>query len=279
MSGETKLLFGIVTYREKFWDCASYCSLIKSHQGGNNQSPLHIFIFDNTDQQGWCLASPPVGEHVKIQYHHAPNNPGISVAYNTIAQYGKDNQLPWLVFLDQDTSLPKDFYKKYTEFLNRTANFSIAAPKIYTEKGLMSPSKFIGYRSHPLGQITTDFLPLKNITCINSGLLVNTLFFFDCGCYNEDLRLDFCDHDFIERAASKTNRLYIIPIELRQNFSTETNSKEQALVRYKLFYQDLKKYRRNRNKSLLFFLIDLPHAFKETYRYKTLSFLKIRVGL
>lgn len=278
LNEKSKLLFGIVTYHERFWECISYQSLYQSYQQNNKGECLQVFIFDNTDEKDWILENPNLQTGVETHYQHDSLNPGISYAYNSIAQYAEIKAIPWIVFLDQDTELPLDFYCKYVEMVTARNDFKIAAPKIYANNGLLSPAKFIDYRSYSLPEIKEDSIGFSKVSCINSGLLISTKFYFQCGGYNRNLRLDFCDHDFIERVSKNTHQLGIIPVKLWQNFSAETNSKSQALSRYKLFFRDMKIYRLNKNKILFFLKVDMPHILKETIRHRSLSFLKVRLG-
>ncbi|ACU08380.1 glycosyl transferase, group 2 family protein [Flavobacteriaceae bacterium 3519-10] len=271
------ILFGIVTYGQNFWNSTSFKSLYNSYQSHNTEKPLILFVFDNTDKGHWDIES--YSEEYPdciVEYHHDPANPGISYAYNFIANFAKRKNIPFVAFLDQDTSLPQEFYKIYLQTITDDSSLRIAAPKVYTRKGLMSPSKICHYRSFFINQIDNASIPLKNITCINSGLLINTIFYFQCEGYNKKLRLDFCDHDFMERVAMNTDQLPIIPIALNQDFSAETNSTQNALHRYRLFLQDMKVFRRNKNKALFFVMVDFPHVIKQSLRHKTCGFLRMR---
>ena len=70
--------------------------------------------------------------------------------------------------------------------------------------------------------------------------------------------------------------LHILPYELHQNFSTDTNTLEQVLFRFRLFDKDLSAFKKNRNKLLITLLVDFPHLLRLTMQYKTLAFLKIK---
>ena len=271
------ILFGIVTYGEIFWECDSYLSLVSSYKKSKHKVELSIFIFDNTDKDNWGLNLPPVDDDIRLNYFHDSSNPGISFAYNSIAEFAKENDFKTIVFLDQDTSLPEDFFEiYYSNCALLDDQNPIAVPLIYSNNNLMSPSNFFSYRSSILKTIPENKLVFKDISFINSGMLLSTDFFFKAGGYNKKLRLDFCDHDFVQRASNFTQSVIILPIMLVQNFSSETNNLQKSLVRYRLFVQDMKEYSKDKNKFLFFLRIDLPHLLKETYRNRSFEFLKIR---
>lgn len=63
----TMILFGIVTYRERFWECKSFKSLYHSFKKDKEDDKIHIFIFDNTDIEDWDLTTPTF-QDIKLEY-------------------------------------------------------------------------------------------------------------------------------------------------------------------------------------------------------------------
>ncbi|WP_419870116.1 glycosyltransferase family protein [Chryseobacterium sp. CT-SW4] len=271
------ILFGIVCFRENYKDTITYRDLVKSfiHDNISMREILNVFIFDNTDFADWKVnVSNNNEENVNVSYFHDPSNPGISFAYNKIAQFAKENTFDNVVFLDQDTKLPLDFFYQYKRFEKK--NKDIGVPKIYEKDKLISPSKYKAYRSSFYNEILESQLPIEGNSCINSGILIRTDFFYEVGGYNERLRLDFCDHEFIGRIKNYVRYLNIIPVKLKQNFSTNTNSKEKALFRYKLFITDMKVFKNIHNKFLVTLFVDLPHLIRLSLQYKSFLFVRER---
>ena len=66
-------------------------------------------------------------------------------------------------------------------------------------------------------------------------------------------------------------------MHLFQDFSSITHTREQAIERYKRIILDFYVFGENRNKFLLLFCVDLPRLIKQTFKYKTLDFIKIRI--
>ena len=277
-----KIFFGIVCFREKYWETNSFGDLIKSYNACANNENLHICIFDNTDIGDWNISEIFQVENigVNVSYTHDNRNSGISIAYNYFAKNALDNGFEWLVFLDQDTHLPLNFYDIYMRNSSSLDAENIAFPRVYSGEKLISPSKYICYRTKKLNlQNDSKKILLNNITAINSGLMVKTDFFVNVGGYSNDLRLDFCDHEFIERLNGQEIRADLLDVELEQDFSSDTNDREKALVRYKLYVRDMKIYKLNKNKLLFLFRVDLAHLLKESLKNRTFGFLKIRLGL
>ncbi|QQV03726.1 MULTISPECIES: glycosyltransferase [Chryseobacterium] len=276
MSNNNKpILFGIVSFREKYWKCKSFLSLIKSYKISQFDNNLNIAIYDNTDYEIWDVACDlELGSNIYIHYFRDQSNSGISAAFNHFSMVANINNFEWVVFLDQDTYLPKDFYRSYFERSLNSRN-NIVLPIVRSNKKILSPTKYSFYRTSKLNDIPSEVL-LKNITAINSGIMIRNDFFIANSGYEKKLRIDFCDHEFIERLNNREIFADIIKVYLEQEFSSEINDKSKAIERYRLFLKDMKQYRKNKNKIIFLFRVDLPHLLKKMYRYRSLTFLIIR---
>ena len=274
MINEHEILFVIATYKDKYFECESYKRLVESFNTFGKNNILNIYVADNTNVPNWNLDHPKHSENVNINYHHFPTNPGLPYVYNKSAQFATDNNFKWIVFLDQDTKLPNNFYQEYVS-INQTE--VIYCPLVFSEGKLMSPSAYKFYRSAIIDLPSTSSIALSGHSCINSGLLLRTDFFMKIDGYNDRLFLDFADHDFIEKVyKSGIKKLGIINVILEQDFSSNTHNKLQAIGRYRTFVKDLLNFKKKRNKVKIFFYVDLPHVLKLTIQYRSLAFAKIR---
>jgi glycosyltransferase, group 2 family len=274
MNNRIDIVFGIVTYKEIFWKTVTFQNLVNSIKKFTSLNRVIIYIVDNTDIEDWHVEVPK--EYKDFVIYEKMWNPGISVAYNKIQKYALNNNIEWLVLLDQDTTLPTNMVDIYLKSID-CRDVEIKVPIVYIEKGILSPSKYRNYHSFLFKKLSPGIISFKDISCINTGLMINTIFFKEVGGYNENLKLDFCDHDFIERAKKKSDKLEILDINLYQDFSSITHTKKQAIERYKRYINDFKVFRKNRNKLLLFLWVDFPRLLKLTIKYKTLAFLRIRI--
>ena len=274
------LIFVIVCYQEKYWETQSFKDLVQSFKVTKKDSELCIGIFDNTDLDSWDVSgySPQDNRNINIHYYRDASNPGIAAAFNHFGNFANDKKLDWIVFLDQDTSLPRNFYEKYFTHSIKTDANNIAFPKVYSDRFLISPSRYKFFRTSLIKESLPPKLELSNITAINSGLMIKSSFFLENNGYNKNLRIDFCDHEFIERINHKKYFADILDMSLQQNFSAETNNLEKAIFRYKMYVKDLNTYASNKNKFLFFLRVDLPHLLKLVLQYRSLVFLNIRLN-
>ncbi|WP_299176856.1 glycosyltransferase [uncultured Chryseobacterium sp.] len=271
------ILFGIVCFREKYYESETFKNLFYSFLNNNENEKLNIYVYDNTDIADWHISDYKYESNINLNYLHNFQNPGISHAYNEIAYFAKKNGYEYIVFLDQDTELPINFYKEYKTYI-QNSEVDIAIPIVKTGQIIFSPSKYSNFRSVNLKNLQQIYISSKDHTCINSGILIKTDFFFKVGGYDKRLRLDFCDHEFIRRVSKYKEQIKVIPIILNQMFSTEINSLEKALFRYKFFLRDLSSFKKiNNNDIRIFFFIDLLHLIRLTIQYNTLKFIKIRM--
>lgn len=274
---KNEILFGIVTYKEEFAKTEAFISLLNSYHFRPAERELFVYVYDNTPADFYAQPDLDQNSEVKVTFFHNRHNPGISKAYNDIVKFAKENDFKAVVFLDQDTSLTKESYSVYKAFLNSNPNFKVAIPLINIGEKLLSPSKYINYRSGLLKFIPSQKISTKNISWINSGMMVNTNFFIKSGGYNSDIQLDFSDHFFVEKIKNQgLGEVPILPVTLRQNLSTHTNNLAQDIIRYQFFLRDLKGYRNNKSYWKIFKNVDLPRLLRLTLKHKTLKFLNIR---
>ncbi|MEN6568923.1 MAG: glycosyltransferase [Rikenellaceae bacterium] len=270
------IVFSIIIYNENYWEVESFNSLLRSYELHNRKECISIYIFDNSVKSN-SKPHPTLDKNIKIKYISFAENRGISRAYNYLTELALENEYEWIVFLDQDTRLPSDFYIKYLEAINLNHSvFNVAIPIIKTKQHILSPFIYRNYRGVFLKHKPSEF-DLNKHSAINSGMLVSCKFFHATGGYNENLFLDFCDLDYFEKLKKYTNYIKIINTELVQDFSTDTNTIDDALFRYKIYLNDLLTYIKGRNSIKILFLVDLPHLLRLTLQYRTIKFIKYRL--
>lgn len=272
------IVFCIVTYKEQFNKSITFNTLVESFKNSKLSDQINIFIYDNTPaievNHYETINLDNKDSSIHLKYFTSKKNIGLARAYNFLANEATKESHEWIVLLDQDTTLPSNFFESY---YNTSENYYLQAPKVFSNNIMVSPAIYKNFRTQTIDDNIKSFLPFDNITCINSGLLINLNFFNEIGGYNESLFLDFCDHDFFHKVAlDNVKKLGVIDCELHQDFSFNNHTIEQAKFRYKIFIKDLKAYSEKKNTFKLFLRVDLPHVLRLTYKYKSLSFIKYR---
>jgi hypothetical protein len=64
---------------------------------------------------------------------------------------------------------------------------------------------------------------LSKYSPVNSGMLISTTDFIEVGGYNEKVKLDFSDFQFIERFRKRNNSFFVLATSFQQDFSNDEN--------------------------------------------------------
>jgi len=223
------LLVIIVIYKTSLEACESFQSVMAMRPQSSN---LNIFVYDNS----------PTPQHVKkyeglnITYLHDDKNSGVSTAYNSGAEHAKDNGKNWLLLLDQDTSLPNSVLNEYDKSIDKNQDIKLFAPILKLRDGkIFSPSRYRFKRGFFIDSINPGIHSLFKLAPVNSGMMINTKAFFEVGGYNEKVKLDFADFQFVERFRKSFTYFFVLNVECEQDFSNEGGSYESQSTRF-IFY-------------------------------------------
>lgn len=272
-----KVLLAIVVYEEKFYETVVYSSLIRSLRE-IRMDDFEIAIYDNTDTPDWKINCDVVPEQHNIIYHHDPENPGISKAYNYMAKLAASEGKEWIIFFDQDTEVPANAIEQYLRAIEEKPDVALKAAILHVGAKIFSPSKYLFKKSIALLDISPGLYSLNKIVVVNSGLAVDLDLFFKAGGYNEKVRLDFADFQFIERVRTVTDTVEILPVTCKHGFSDNESNVLKALKRYSFFVEDmLNCQRRNLADHFGFLIVDLSRLVKLSMKFRSLRFLTLRL--
>lgn len=273
-----KIGFIIVVYNQVFYETSTYQTLLKSLiQSDFND--YNLFIYDNSDKKEWKIDFENLQEKRKIVYYHDTNNSGVSIAYNVMASKASYMSIDWIVLLDQDTTLPLNLLSYYLDAISNFNGIFIKAPLLYVDKKLLSPCKFVMKRGITLRKAKWGVLTLYKYAFVNSGVLIKLDFFEKVGGYNEKIKLDYADFQFIEKVRKYTDCFEILPVMCFQNFSQNETNITKALHRYSIYNGDLHNCSKEGNLiEKLFYQINLLlHTIKLSMRHKSFQFLSIYI--
>lgn len=187
---------------------------------------------------------------LNIEYIHDSRNLGISTAYNYALKAAEKNGEEWLLLLDQDTTISKEFLNeliKRTIQLSNTRSVVAVTPKVFSNNRLISPKivKRNG-RFKDLKDIKNEFVD-KEVMAINSGTLLKVSYLNEIGGFNNNFNLDYLDHWLFNRIFNDNKKVYILEFKLKHKLSVSNKRSYVDVERYKsildaerLYY---KKYR------------------------------------
>ena len=172
------------------------------------------------------------------------------------------------MIMDDDTLFEKDFLNKATqEMLSVQAD--VYVPVVKAKEQILSPCTIHRGRVkaiHDLSSITRE-----NITAINSGMIVS-LNVYQKIRYNENLFLEYIDHDFIRQLKKHQYSIHILNQQIQQSFSVFENDKTSAKTRFSILKKDLHVfYGKNLSQRFLYRSILWKRKLRAVIQYKDLS--------
>ena len=250
--GQCKMIFYIICVIYNF--IIEETSLYKSLKNNlkNNYAHVNILFIDNSTEENILKKNLLLSKESQIQYFSMNGNKGISKAYNFAIKKIKKSIDSWILIFDQDTSIYPEFITKYEKNIYANPEFKIFCPVVKDKKGILSPcvdkkSRFVRISSSTK----------KSFSFINTGMCINSEI-FNHVLYEENLFLDFVDHDFVRsvKVLFPDKKIFFVmnDVLLQQNFSgTSKNSFESDFMRFKILSNDAFEFFKKWNKHFPIF--------------------------
>jgi len=235
-------------------------------------SNLNVFVYDNSPDPQQIKNY----EGLTVTYFHDEKNSGVSKAYNVGADYANKGQMKWVLLLDQDTSLPSSILNKYHQAITENSNINLFTPVLKLKNGsIFSPSRYRFKRGFFVDSIKTGTHSLFEYAPVNSGMMIRVEAFQKVGGYNEKVKLDFADFQFVERFRKAYTTFFVLDVECEQDFSDQEGSFQSQSDRFKYFCEGAKNIE---DKSIWDWLqyntVVFTRAVRLTMRFGKLSFIE-----
>ena len=268
-----QILAVIVLYNESLETSITYESLYQSIvENAKDGFFFRLVVYDNSPKPQKVITSNPF---FSITYKSDISNVGISKAYNFAADIADREGYQYLLLLDQDTLLPKNILPIYLDAISKHQHVKLFAPILKLSNGKpLSPSKFFLHRGFST-RINSGIFPLSKYVPVNSGMLVRLSSFIEAGGYNEKVRLDFSDYQFIERFRKNNEEFFVIDSVCIQQFSNVVSNLSQLITRFEFYCEGAKNASKNNlTDNISYFIIVLMRCFTLTLRTRKLIFFK-----
>lgn len=217
----------IVIYNASCQSSVSYRRLM--------ENGIDIIVCDNSTRD---YGNEKIVENDSNIYINMGGNKGLSKAYNAAIDKIK-NDYKFICLFDDDTDMGNDYFGKVLNYIN-SSTAEIFLPVVKTKTRILSPCQFKKKRAVEIKNLNT--IDKDNISAINSGMIINTKVFNNYR-YNENIFLDYIDHDFMREMNKQKRKIEIMTDNiLNQDFSMETNSLESSYKRLCILNHDLKEY-------------------------------------
>jgi GT2 family glycosyltransferase len=235
---------------------------------------IRILIWDN---------SPNALDHPHFpfpcEYKHGGRNVGTSGAYNHALHLAATAGSPWLLLLDQDTTLTDEFLPRMLEYsvrLQDSSEVGSVVPFVYSHGQLVSPRLLRRFNRNL--QIPLGFHGIwrKRGYAVNSSALVKTAALMESGGYSDEFWLDLSDVYAFQAMYRKQRFMYVASdLVLQHSLSGMDYDREMTCERYRNFlaaesaWVDLYSSPPERAAQLFRLLV---RTFRQYRRYKNKAF-------
>ena len=219
------ILAVIVLYKTAAADSVSVTSLSRAFEAaGKENLRLQVVLLDNSPEAG---SAPGIFE--EEVYLSVPDNLGLAHAYNVGLSMARAQGFSWLLTLDQDTSLPRDYVSRLVNavaIVDVDPEIAAVVPRIEGSGRTLSPYRF------RWGAVPTWFPPgysgVPNVAvyALNSASLLRVSALRQLGGYDRRFWLDASDHAIFHALAAHGKRSYVagdIRVQHQLSVLDETN--------------------------------------------------------
>ena len=274
-----KILIVVVLYEKLISVSDTIISLNKNNLTNNENYSL--LVFDNSFKK-----SSESLKNLDYDYFHSNQNKGVIGAYKHAIIKANKEHFDWILMLDDDTTLPKDFLFKSLRYLKKIANnnyISALVPKIFDNNKIISPSLVFRGGLHLKLNKSFEGISEKYLCAIGSCSIVRTSFINDIGGFNTSFTLDCFDRWMFHQIYINHKKIFVSDIYVKHKLSIENYDNRMNLKRYHsiLLNEDL--FIKNHLNKLDYFIFKIRlfvRFFKlfllydnKEYAYLTIKFL------
>jgi GT2 family glycosyltransferase len=228
----------IVLYKLQASESPSLQTLLAAvAEVSSSEIQLQILIQDNTPGGQNIGAIPST-----IRYETAPENPGLANAYNRALEFAQANNCEWLLTLDQDTTLPRDYLVhmvKRVKQLDSDARIGAIVPQVVDKGRNLSPFRFAaGFmpRWFAFGFVGVS---VRATYALNSAAVLRVSSLAEIGGYDYRFPLDISDINLFHRLHADGKRVFVAgDILVGHSFSLLNKDKRMSMDRYRKMLGD-----------------------------------------
>jgi GT2 family glycosyltransferase len=216
----------IVLYKTSI-DQSSTCISVKE-QDNYNSDDFSVLVYDNSPM------ADSTGLPLGWMYVNDPTNRGLSAAYNHALLQCKESGARWLLLLDQDSRLPRNFFvnlRADTALCHQQVKIAAIVPMIFSNQRQVSPvlPKWGFDRSY----LATRSATSEWLSAINSAACIRASFVESIGGFSNDFWLDYLDHWLFRKVYDTHHSVFVSGISVEHDLSVADFNKGLDVRRYK----------------------------------------------
>jgi GT2 family glycosyltransferase len=192
---------------------------------------VRVLLWDNspTPLTGASLPFP-------FDLNSAGRNVGTSGAYNYAMGFAEGLGCPWLLLLDQDTTVSDEFLLGmlgYSEKFRHTPEIATVVPFIFSHGTLVSPRRLRSFNRVKQIPVTFSGICKDKAYAVNSGTLMRVTALREVGGYSDEFWLDLSDVYVFLALHRKGKYMYIAgDLRLEHSIASMDFDKEMSPERY-----------------------------------------------
>jgi GT2 family glycosyltransferase len=220
----------LVLYNTRLCHSATYQTFVASSRH-SLLDPVSIAVYDNSP-----IPQVNAGEETHLlAYKHDPANGGLAAAYNWALEIARARGIPWLLLLDQDSTLPPQFLEScllQISLHHRDGDVVAIVPAVRSGGLVVSPKR-VGFGClRPLPDSCVG-IQSAEITAINSGTAIQCEFVRSIGGFNRAYWLDYLDHWLFHQIYAAGKRVSVSQCALDHNLSVQDYRHSVSPARYR----------------------------------------------
>lgn len=193
------------------------------------ESAIDLIVCDNTP----CEQVVP--DPFPYPYHRFPHNPGLAQCYNLALREAVSRELPWLLVLDQDTTVSSEYVDEAIQVAQQSLQLpdvAMLAPKLLNQGVICSPHypPWVGV-PRPVDARMTGIAPTR-LDVFNSGAVLRVASLQALGGFPEEYPLDYLDHATYTPLQLCGGKVFVLGSQLQHDLSTNEHGRhDPSLVR------------------------------------------------
>jgi GT2 family glycosyltransferase len=239
-----------------------------------------VLLWDNSTTR---LEDPKLS--FPFHYGFSEKNLGVSGAYNHASSYAESVGCPWLLLLDQDTTVTADYLQRmlsHVKEMESDQTIATIVPFVRSHDTLVSPRKFGRLiRNHQIPRSVSGVYG-EDAYAVNSGTVMRVSALRSVGGYSEEFWLDLSDAYIFQALYRDGKRMYIAgDVELAHSVASMDFDRHMTPERYRSFLAAENMYLatyRSRLVNLAQTIWLVARAGRQYRRYKNKEFARITLS-
>ena len=191
-------------------------------------SELSLLVYDNSPTSHEVPALP-----IPLRYVSDPSNSGLASAYNEGLRMAAVNGASWLMLLDHDTVLTREYLSELRDLAGSVPEgVWVVVPKLVHTGGIHSPH-YLPRLSHHAVAANFSGVATQDVSAFNSGALVRVNALQLLGGFPMSFRIEYLDHAMFHMLQSAGGKVWVMRATLAHDLSAMRLGETTSMARYR----------------------------------------------